>query len=167
MNQAIEFAMQLPERVRALRETRLASLRPLGEFADYHRVSRPRDTNEAIQRITYNTRHFAANYALIILVLSVYGLVTAPLLLVAMVVLVGGFVAINRFAPEPMQVGDHVITQKGLYVALLVVGVVLLWFAQPFALIFWIVSSSALLILFHAAFIEPPVASEYAGIETV
>lgn len=64
-----------------------------------------------------------------------------------------------------MQVGNHVITQKGLYAALLVVGLVLMWFAQPFALIFWIVSSGALLILFHAAFIEPPVSSEYAGIE--
>ncbi|WFD36557.1 RNA-directed DNA polymerase [Malassezia cuniculi] len=173
MSQAIEFLTQrtssltVPERFRSLRETRLASVRPMSEFLDYHRVSRPRDTNEAIQRITYNTRHFATNYTIVILVLSVYGLVTAPLLLVAMGVLFGGFVAINRFAPEPMQVGEHVITQKGLYAALLVVGLVLLWFAQPFALIFWIVSSSALLILFHAAFIEPPVSSEYAGIETV
>ena len=41
----------------------------------------------------------------------------------------------------------------------------LLWFAEPFALIFWLVGSSALIILGHAAFIEPPVSSEYAGVE--
>ncbi|KAL4402943.1 Prenylated Rab acceptor 1 [Malassezia pachydermatis] len=50
---------------------------------------------------------------------------------------------------------------------LFVVVLILLWFAKPFALIFWLVGSSALLILGHAAFIEPPVSSEYAGVETV
>lgn len=64
-----------------------------------------------------------------------------------------------------MQVGQHMITQKGLYTVLLVVVLVLLWFAKPFALIFWLLGSSALLILGHAAFIEPPVSSEYAGVE--
>ena len=44
-------------------------------------------------------------------------------------------------------------------------GLVLLWFAQPFALIFWLFGCSTMLILGHAAFIEPPVSSEYAGIE--
>ena len=88
-----------------------------------------------------------------------------PFLLLAIAVLVGGFVAINRFAPEPMQVGTHVVTQKSLYIALVVVGLLLLWFAQPFALIFWLVCSSSILILGHAAFIEPPVSSEYGGLE--
>lgn len=90
-----------------------------------------------------------------------------PLLLIALFILVGGFAAINRFAPEPMQVGNHLVTQKSLYAILVVVVLVLLWFAQPFALIFWLVGSSALLILGHAAFIEPPVSSEYAGVESV
>ncbi|CCU99741.1 unnamed protein product [Malassezia sympodialis ATCC 42132] len=166
-NQAKEYAMQLVERLKDFRETRLSNVRPFGEFFDYHRISVPRDTNEAIQRITYNTRHFSGNYAVVIALLSVYGLFTDLLLLVAVVVLVGGFAAINRFAPEPMQVGNHVVTQKSLYAILLAVGLVLLWFAEPFALIFWLVGSSALIILGHAAFIEPPVSSEYAGVESV
>lgn len=57
------------------------------------------------------------------------------------------------------------VTQKSLYTMLFVVVLILLWFAKPFALIFWLVGSSALLILGHAAFIEPPVSSEYAGVE--
>lgn len=92
---------------------------------------------------------------------------SAPLLLIALFILVGGFTAINRFAPEPMQVGNHVVTQKSLYTILIVVVLVLMWFAQPFALIFWLAGSSALLILGHAAFIEPPVSSEYADVEAV
>jgi hypothetical protein len=37
----------------------------------------------------------------------------------------------------------------------------MLWIASPFALIFWLFGSSAILVLGHAAFTEPPVSSEY------
>lgn len=42
------------EQVRALKETRLAALRPLGEFFDWQRVSRPRDTGDYMKRAGYN-----------------------------------------------------------------------------------------------------------------
>ncbi len=93
--------------------------------------------------------------------------ITSPLLIVAVGFLVGGFAAINKFAPEPMQVGEHVVTQKTLYTVLFCVGIPLLWWASPFALALWLVGSSAFLVLFHAVFIEPPVSSEYSSVETV
>lgn len=157
----------VPERIRSMREGRLSSLRPLGEFFDHQRISRPQDTNEAFQRITYNTRHFSGNYAVVVVLLAVYGMITNTTLVFAIIFLVAGFYAINRFAPEPMQVGEHVITQKSLYTGLFVIGIPLLWFASPFGFMFWLVGSSAFLILSHAAFIEPPVSSEYTGVETV
>lgn len=166
-SQVMEYATQASEYLKNFRETKLSTVRPVREFFDYHRISVPRDTNEAIQRVTYNTRHFLGNYSIVIALLAIYSLLSDLLLLIALVILVGGFTAINRFAPEPMQVGNHVVTQKSLYAILFVVVFVLLWFAQPFALIFWLVGSSALLILGHAAFIEPPVSSEYAGVESV
>lgn len=159
------FAATVPERIRSMRQERLSSLRPLGEFFDHQRISRPQDTNEAFQRITYNTRHFSGNYAVIVALLTVYGMINDTLLLFAILFLVLGFWAINRFAPEPMQVGEHVITQKSLYTGLFVIGIPLLWFASPFGFMFWLVGSSAFLILGHAAFIEPPVSSEYTGVE--
>lgn len=113
---------------------------------------------------SFCSRFTACTFALVFLRLAS---LSDPLLLIALFILVGGFAAINRFAPEPMQVGNHLVTQKSLYAILVVVVLVLLWFAQPFALIFWLVGSSALLILGHAAFIEPPVSSEYAGVESV
>lgn len=155
----------VPERIRSMRQERLSSLRPLGEFFDHQRISRPQDTNEAFQRITYNTRHFSGNYAVVVVLLTVYGMINDMLLLFALIFLVAGFWAINRFAPEPMQVGEHVITQKSLYTGLFVVGGLMLWFASPFGFVFWLVGSSAFLILGHAAFIEPPVSSEYTGVE--
>lgn len=153
MAQFLEIAMRIPETIKGLRKERLSSLRPLNECFDYQRISRPQDLNEATQRITYNTRHFSANYAVLMALLAVYGLITSPLLLVAIVFLVGGFAAINRFAPEPMQVGEHVVTQKSLYTGLFVIGIPMLWIASPFALLFWLIGSSAILVLGHAAFI--------------
>jgi hypothetical protein len=64
-----------------------------------------------------------------------------------------------------MQVGDHVVTQKSLYIALFVIGLPLLWWAAPFATFFWLVGSSVFLILFHAALLEPGVESEYTSVQ--
>jgi len=121
--------------------------------------------NQATSRISYNTKYFSGNYGLIVAVLAVYGLISSPLLLFALAFLVGGFSAINRFAPEPMQVGDHIVTQKSLYTALFVIGLPLLWWASPFGLIFWLVGASSIVILGHACMIEPGIESEYATVQ--
>ncbi|OXG43133.1 hypothetical protein C359_01524 [Cryptococcus neoformans Bt120] len=148
-------------------ETRLSTLKPPQEFFDHRQLSRPKNMNEATSRVTYNTRHYSGNYLIVIAILAVYALITNPLLLIALAFLAGGFAAINKFAPEPMQVGDHIITQKSLYTALFVIGLPLLWFASPVSTFFWLVGSSAVLILGHAVLMEPGVESEYAGIEQV
>jgi hypothetical protein len=48
--------------------------------------------------------------------------ITNPTLLIAIAFLAGGFAAINKFAPEPVQFGDRTITQKHLYIGLFVIG---------------------------------------------
>lgn len=68
-------------------------------------------------------------------------------------------------APEPMQVGEHVVTQKSLYTGLFVIGIPLLWFASPLSTIFWIVGASGILILGHASLMEPGIESEYAQVQ--
>jgi PRA1 family protein 1 len=68
-------------------------------------------------------------------------------------------------APEPMQVGEHVVTQKSLYTGLFVIGIPLLWFASPISLIFWLVGASSVIILLHACIIEPGVESEYGNVQ--
>lgn len=78
-----------------------------------------------------------------------------------------GFAAINRFIPEPVQFGETIVTQKSLYTALFVVGLPILWFAAPIATFFWLVGSSSVLILGHAAMLEPGVESAYGSVQTV
>ncbi|KAI0256294.1 prenylated rab acceptor PRA1 [Lactifluus subvellereus] len=160
----MEVAMRAVNTIKSLRETRLSAMRHPSEFFDPNRISRPTDLNQAVSRISYNTRYFSGNYGLIIAVLAVYALLTNPLLLISLGFLIGGFAAINKWAPEPMQVGEHVVTQKSLYTGLFVIGLPLLWWSSPLGTFFWLVGASGVLILMHACLIEPGVESEYASV---
>ncbi|KAG8744479.1 hypothetical protein FRC10_010044 [Ceratobasidium sp. 414] len=179
----MEMAMKIPEYLKTMRETRLSALRGPQEFFDVQRISRPADMNQATSRISYNTRYFSGNYGVVIAILAVYALVglveddannvltlsqlTNYWLLISLGFLIGGFTAINKWAPEPLQVGDQVVTQKTLYMVLFVIGLPLLWWSSPIGTFFWLVGSSAILILGHAALMEPGVESEYANVAEV
>lgn len=43
----------------------------------------------------------------------------------------------------------------------------MLFIASPLSVLFWLVASSAMLILFHAMLMEPGLESEYGEVETV
>ncbi|KAI6026333.1 prenylated rab acceptor PRA1 [Pisolithus microcarpus] len=136
----------------------LSALQP--EFFDFHRISRPADVNQAVSRISYNTRYFSCELYVHHRTLTVsLTSLTSPLLLFSLAFLTGGFAAINKFAPDPVQVGDHVITQKSLYTGLF------LWLSSPFMTFFWLVGASSCLILGHACLIEPGIESEYTSIQ--
>ncbi|KAK0485796.1 prenylated rab acceptor PRA1 [Armillaria novae-zelandiae] len=161
----MDAVLRVSDAVKAFRETRLSAIRPPSEFFDYHRISRPADLNQATSRVSYNTRYFSGNYGLIIAVLAVYALISNPLLLIALGFLVGGFAVINKWAPEPVQFGEHTVTQKHLYTGLFVIGLPLLWLASPVMTFFWLVGASGVLIIGHASFVEPGVESEYAAVQ--
>ncbi|KAJ7217872.1 prenylated rab acceptor PRA1 [Mycena pura] len=161
----MEAFMRATDAIRNFREARLSALRPPTEFFDVQRISRPADMNTAISRISYNTRYFSGNYGLIIIMLAIYALFSNWWLFFALVFLVGGFSLINRFAPEPTQVGDYVVTQKSLYITLFCIGIPLLFFSGPFTTLLWVVGASGIIILGHASMIEPGVESEYAAVE--
>ncbi|TEB30357.1 hypothetical protein FA13DRAFT_1733670 [Coprinellus micaceus] len=86
-------------------------------------------------------------------------------LLVSLLFLVGGFAAINKFAPDATQFGEHTITQKHLYTGLFVIGIPMFWIAGPFSTFFWLIGASGVLILGHASLLEPGVESDYANIQ--
>ncbi|WWD08335.1 hypothetical protein V865_006446 [Kwoniella europaea PYCC6329] len=157
----------ISEYARSLKDTRLSSLRHPGEFFDYQRVSRPKDMQEYLKRASYNVRYFSANYAIVVALLAVYSLISNPLLLVALGFLIGGFLSINRFVPEPIEFNGKVVTPQNLYIGLFVIGIPLLWLAAPISTFFWLVGSSGCLIGAHAGLLEPGVESEYEGLETV
>jgi len=161
----MDILIRVTETVKSLRETRLSGLRPPTEFFDYQRISRPADLNQATSRISYNTRYFSGNYGLVIALLAVYALITNYWLLISLGFLVFGFAAINKFAPEATQVGEHTVTQKHLYTVLFVIGIPMFWWAGPFGTFFWLIGASSILVLGHASLLEPGVESDYAAIQ--
>lgn len=50
---------------------------------------------------------------------------------------------------------------------LLIVGIPILWLSAPLSAFFWLVGSSSVLILGHAAIVEPGVESEYGQVQGV
>lgn len=80
---------------------------------------------------------------------------------------VQGYVGINRFIPEPVQFGSTTVEPKHLYMLLFIVGIPILWISAPIASFFWLVGSSSVLILGHAALLEPGVESEYGTVQGV
>ncbi|KAK7005739.1 PRA1 family protein [Favolaschia claudopus] len=161
----MEQLMRASDAIKSFREARLSALRSPTEFFDFQRVSRPADLNTATSRISYNTRYFSGNYGLIVIILAIYALLSNTWLFFALVFLVGGFALINKFAPEPTQVGDYVVTQKSLYITLFCIGIPLLILSGPFTTLFWLVGASGIVIIGHAIMIEPGVESEYAAVE--
>lgn len=94
-------------------------------------------------------------------------MLTNPLLLIAIGFLFGGFVAITKYITEDVQFGSTVVTQRNMYTALLILGLPMLWFAAPIATLMWLIGSSAVLIVGHAALMEPGVEAEYGSVQTV
>jgi len=161
----MEQISRLTDAVKSIRETRFNNLRCPQEFFSLNQISRPRDMNQTLSRITYNTRYFSGNYGIIVAMLTVYAILTKASAILAIAWFVVGLYAINRFGPEPMQVGEHVISQTSLYVGLFVIGIPLLWWSSPLGTIFWIVGASSVLILCHACLMEPGLESEYGAVE--
>ncbi|CDZ97005.1 Prenylated rab acceptor 1 [Phaffia rhodozyma] len=159
----MDIVIRAPEYLKSFRETKLSALRPLNEFFDHQKLSRPVDMNEATSRISYNTRYFSGNYGVVIATLAIYALITNPLLLLSLGFLVGGFIGINKWAPEPFEIAGKTIDQKSLYITLFIIGLPVLWWSAPLSTFFWLVGASMFIIFSHAALLEPGVESEYAS----
>ncbi|ELU38466.1 PRA1 domain-containing protein [Rhizoctonia solani AG-1 IA] len=121
-----------------LKNLRVA-LRGPQEFFDVQ----PADLNQATSRISYNTRYFSGNYGFIVIILAVYLAIDQSGFLDWRYAPISRRSRSGKRAPEPMQVGD------------------------PLGTFFWLVGSSAVLILGHAALMEPGVESEYANVSEV
>lgn len=66
---------------------------------------------------------------------------------------------------DPLQFGEHTVTQKSLYTGLFVIGIPLLFWASPLGTFFWLVGASSIIIFGHACIMEPGVESEYAQVD--
>jgi len=149
--------------IHRIRNERFAQLRPLSEFFDKNRFSLTGSFQTISQRWSYNLQYFQSNYFIIILGLSIYAIITSPLLLFTIAFIFGGFYLISRQNGQPLTIGGSVISPSTMYAAYGGASLILLLFSGATGAIFWIIGAAAVIILGHAAVLEPGLEGDFAS----
>ncbi|KAL0468921.1 PRA1 family domain-containing protein [Neurospora intermedia] len=97
---------------------RFSNLRPLSEFFDIKRLSKPENFAEMQSRVNYNLGHFSSNYAVVFVMLCIYALLTNPWLLFDIVFVVAGMWFIGKLDGRDLEIGQHRFTTSQLYTGL-------------------------------------------------
>ncbi|KAF2255411.1 prenylated rab acceptor PRA1 [Trematosphaeria pertusa] len=142
--------------------SRFANLRPISEFLDVKRLSKPANFSEVQSRINYNLGYFSSNYAAVFVMLSIYSLLTNMMLLFVICLVVGGMYGIGKLQGNDLELGSWRATTSQLYTTLLVIAIPLGFWASPFATVLWLIGASGVTILGHAAFMDKPIESAFS-----
>ena len=163
---ALTSRMDLQGRFDGLRSTsvssRFANLRPISEFLDFKRISKPASFGEAQSRVNYNLGYFSSNYAAVFVMLSIYSLLNNLRLLFVIVFVIGGMYGIGRLEGNDLQIGSWRATTSQLYTTLAIIAIPLGLLASPFSFVLWLVGASAVTIIGHAAFLDKPIESAFS-----
>ncbi|KAK3641374.1 Prenylated Rab acceptor 1 [Elasticomyces elasticus] len=118
---------------------RFANLKPIGEFLDIKRISKPSNMSDLQTRVNWNLSYFSSNYAVLFVMLSIYSLLTNLLLFFVILLVIGGMFGIGKLQGADLDVGFARATTSQLYTALVIVAVPLGLWARPFATALWLV----------------------------
>jgi hypothetical protein len=163
---ALTSRVNLSGRFDGLRNTsissRFANLRPIGEFLDVKRISKPANFGEVQSRVNYNLGYFSSNYAAVFAMLSIYSLLTNLLLLFVIIFVMGGMFGIGKLEGNDLELGSWRASTSQLYTALFVIAIPLGLWASPFTTVLWLIGASGVTILGHAAFLDKPIESAFS-----
>ncbi|GJJ76623.1 PRA1 family protein 1 [Entomortierella parvispora] len=149
--------------IKKFREERLSSLRPMSEFFDTNRFSKPTGLASVTSRFNYNLSYFQGNYMLMFLGITAYSLITNVMLMFSVGVVVGGMHFISKVPPEGTVIGSTTYSARQLQTGLMIVAVPLFFFSSTIGTIFYIIGASAVTILGHAAFMQEGVEGDFAN----
>ena len=159
--------LNLGDRFSGLRQgslgSRFSNLRPISEFCDMKRFSKPADFGETQSRVNYNLGHFSSNYAVVFVMLCIYALLTNPALLFDIVFVVAGMWIIGRLDGRDLEFGQQRFTTSQLYTGLYVIAIPIGLWSSPFSTMMWIIGASGVVILGHAALMDKPIDEAFSG----
>lgn len=163
---AITSRLNLGERFNGLRnqsvQSRFANLKPVGEFLDLKRLSKPENFGEVQNRVNYNLSYFSSNYAVVFAMLSIYSLITNWTLTFVILLVVGGIWGIGRLRGADLDLGFVRATPAQLYTGLLCIAVPLGIYANPLGALFWLMGATGVCVIGHACFMEKPIESAFS-----
>ncbi|KAL2007096.1 hypothetical protein VTN00DRAFT_8534 [Thermoascus crustaceus] len=142
--------------------SRFANLRPISEFLDLKRLSKPANFGEVQSRVNYNLSYFSSNYAAVFVMLSIYSLLTNPLLLFVIFLVAGGLYGIGKLGGRDLDIGVFRATTSQLYTALLVVAVPLGIFASPISTVLWLIGATGVTVFGHASLMDKPIENAFS-----
>ncbi|KAI4191665.1 MAG: hypothetical protein LQ346_004663 [Caloplaca aetnensis] len=130
--------------------TRFANLRPISEFLNLSRLSKPPNFGEVQSRVNYNLGYFSSNYVAVAIMLLIYSLLTNLTLLFDMVFVSVGLFGIKKLDGRDLELGFTRATTSQLYTGLFVIAIPLLIWANPVGTALWLVGATGVTILGHA-----------------
>ena len=142
--------------------SRFAQLKPVSEFLDVKRMSKPANFGEVQSRVNYNLSYFSSNYALVFVMLGIYGLITNTSLLFAIVLVTGGLYGIGRLAGRDLDLGFARFTTSQLYTALMVITIPLTFFVDAFGTVLWLMGATGATVFGHAALMDKPIENAFS-----
>jgi hypothetical protein len=142
--------------------SRFANLKPIAEFFDFKRLSKPANFSEVQSRVNYNLSYFSSNYFVVSLMLGVYSLITNFWLLFDIIFVGAGMFAIKKLNGRDLELGFARLTTSQLYTGILIIGVPVFFFASPLATVLWLVGANGVAILGHASFMDKPIDAAFS-----
>ncbi|KAI9839652.1 MAG: hypothetical protein M1819_002278 [Sarea resinae] len=122
--------------------SRFANLKPVSEFLDVKRLSKPADFTEVQTRVNYNLSYFSSNYVVVFAMLSIYSLLTNILLLFVILFVMGGMYGIGKLGGRDLELGFTRLTTSQLYTTLFVISVPLGIIASPLSTALWLIGAT-------------------------
>ena len=142
--------------------TRFANLKPVSEFLDLKRLSKPANFGEVQSRVNYNLGYFSSNYVAVAIMLAIYSLLTNLTLLFAIIFLGVGLFGIKKLEGRDLELGFTRATTSQLYTGLLIITIPLLIWASPISTAMWLVGATGVTILGHASFMDKPIDTAFS-----
>ncbi|KAK5148258.1 COPII vesicles protein Yip3 [Cryomyces antarcticus] len=163
---ALTSRLNLSDRFSSVRSqsitSRFANLKPISDFCDFKRLSKPQNFGEVQNRVNYNLSYFSSNYAAVFVMLAIYSLISNPVLLFVIILVVGGMWGIGKLQGADLEIGSLRATSSQLYTCLLVVAIPLGLYASPISTVLWLIGASGVTIIGHASFMDKPIESAFS-----
>jgi hypothetical protein len=163
---ALTSRLNLGDRFSGLRTQsvgqRFANLKPISEFFDLKRLSKPRDFADVQARVNYNLAYFSSNYAVVFVMLSIYSLLTNLWLLFDIILVVGGMWTIGKLGGQDLEIGSIRATTSQLYTGLVCLAVPIAFIASPISTFLWLIGASGVTILGHASIMDRPIENAFS-----
>ncbi|CAG7926625.1 unnamed protein product [Penicillium olsonii] len=142
--------------------SRFANLRPVSEFLDVKRMSKPANFGEAQGRVNYNLSYFSSNYAAVFVMLSIYSLLTNLKLLFDIIFISAGLYGIGLLEGRDLDLGFSRFTTSQLYTGLLIIGVPVGIWASPISTALWLIGATGVTVFGHAALMDKPIENAFS-----